>query len=347
MTVLLEVNNIQCSYGDSTIVDNLSFHMQEGCIACLLGYSGCGKTTALRAIAGFQSIEKGEIRLNNQLISTPDSMVPPEKRGLGMVFQDYALFPHISVGQNIGFGLHKKTAQQREEIIQAQLSLVRMEGYEKRYPHELSGGQQQRVALARALAPKPKLLLLDEPFSNLDADMRQRLVSEVREILKSQGITTLFVTHDQNEAFAMSDQIGVMDMGNIKQWDTAHNLYQHPNNKFIAKFIGQGSFIPGSVTSTNKVQTPIGEIHSSNYSSSNNNTDVDVLLRPENTIITADGDLNCHITDRAFKGSKILYTLETTKGDQFFSWTPGHIHYDVGQKVSATLNDKSLNIFER
>ena len=201
MEYLLDINNMQCRFDDVTVVKELSLHMQPGFLACLLGPSGCGKTTALRAIAGFQPLSGGEIRLSGEVVSSKTVQVPPEKRGLGMVFQDYALFPHLTVEQNIGFGLRRESRKQRRATVGILLELVGMEGYEKRYPHELSGGQQQRIALARALAPKPKLLLLDEPFSNLDVELRERLATDVREILKSQGTAALFVTHDQHEAF--------------------------------------------------------------------------------------------------------------------------------------------------
>lgn len=223
--------------GLKTVVDQLSLQLEQGHIGCLLGASGCGKTTVLRAIAGFEPLRHGRIELNNHVLSTPEGSVAPEKRQVGMMFQDYALFPHLTVENNIGFGLRKQTKAERAQRIEEMLSLVGLQSLAQRYPHELSGGQQQRVALARALAPKPSLLLLDEPFSNLDVDTRERLAFEVREILQKTGLTAILVTHNQAEAFAIADRIGVMKDGNIVQWDTAYGLHHNPVNNFVSDFI--------------------------------------------------------------------------------------------------------------
>ena len=207
MHPLLEIKAIDCHYRGQIVVQNLSLHVNQGDLFCLLGPSGCGKTTALRAIAGFEPVRHGEILLNEKTISRPGYAIAPEKRNSGMVFQNYALFPHLNVDDNIGFGLRKLSSQQRQRQIDNMLETVGLSGYGKRFIHELSGGQQQRVALARALAPKPDLILMDEPFSNLDVEMRESLSQEVRQILKEHGTTGILVTHDQMEAFAIGDQI--------------------------------------------------------------------------------------------------------------------------------------------
>ena len=227
-TLLLEVAKIRQSYSKKTVVNNLSFGLNKGVIGCLLGPSGCGKTTVLRCIAGFEPIGEGEILLNGVRVSSSGFLLQPEQRHIGMVFQDYALFPHLTVISNVIFGLHYMSRTERSERAAEMLEIVGLKDVANSYPHELSGGQQQRVALARALAPKPDLLLLDEPFSNLDVNLRERLSLEVREILKSQGTTAILVTHDQNEAFAIADEIGVMQHGEIIQWDSAYNLYHRP-----------------------------------------------------------------------------------------------------------------------
>ncbi|HEY5602436.1 MAG TPA: ABC transporter ATP-binding protein, partial [Gammaproteobacteria bacterium] len=237
MKALIDVKNIECKYRQQTIVKDLSLHVNPGSLVCLLGPSGCGKTTVLRAIAGFEPIYRGMIRINGQEVSRPGYTVVPEKRQLGMVFQDYALFPHMTVLENVAFGLRNNTKNEQQRLAREMLSIVGMDDYGARYPHELSGGQQQRIALARALAPQPKAILLDEPFSNLDVELRKRLSSEVRNILKHRGITAIMVTHDQDEAFALGDNVGVMKDGHILQWDTPFNLYHEPADRFVADFI--------------------------------------------------------------------------------------------------------------
>jgi iron(III) transport system ATP-binding protein len=244
---ILELNNISQAYGRNWVVKNLTLSLEKGQIGCLLGASGCGKTTVLRTIAGFEPLLRGEIVLNGVTVSREDLTIPPARRAIGMVFQDYALFPHLTLFDNVAFGL--RGLERRERIVRVgeMLELVGLDRSHDKYPHEISGGQQQRVALARALAPRPALLLLDEPFSNLDVTLRERLSTEVRDILKAYGATALFVTHNQNEAFAVADRIGVMADGAMLQWDDAHALYHCPSDRRVAAFVGEGMFLPGIV----------------------------------------------------------------------------------------------------
>lgn len=241
MTPLLDIDHIRLGYdtadGHHTVVDDLSLTLPAGHIGCLLGASGCGKTTVLRAIAGFERVLQGRILLDGTVLSAPQGNVAPERRRVGMMFQDYALFPHLDVARNVGFGLRRQPAAERDRRVTELLELVGLAHAAQSYPHELSGGQQQRVALARALAPAPDLLLLDEPFSNLDVDTRERLAFEVRDILRETGHTAMLVTHNQAEAFAIADHIGVMLKGGIAQWDTPYNLHHHPASPFVADFI--------------------------------------------------------------------------------------------------------------
>lgn len=241
MPDLLELDQISLAYdtaaGLKTVVDALSLALPAGHIGSLLGQSGCGKTTVLRAIAGFEPVRSGEIRLDGSVISSPHIQVAPERRRVGMMFQDYALFPHLTAAQNVGFGLRKLSPAARKTRIVEMLDLVGLGHAANSYPHEMSGGQQQRIALARALAPSPDLLLLDEPFSNLDVDTRERLAFEVRDILKSTGHTAILVTHNQAEAFAIADRIGIMAEGKIVQWDTPYNLHHYPANTFVEGFV--------------------------------------------------------------------------------------------------------------
>lgn len=241
MSELLKLDHVSLSYYSAgkevPAVKDVSLTLEKGCIGCLLGVSGCGKTSVLRAIAGFEPLRSGAIYLGNTTLSNGKHNMPPEQRQVGMMFQDYALFPHLTVRKNIAFGLRRLPPGQRDARVAELLAMVGLEESADRYPHELSGGQQQRVALARAMAPEPELLLLDEPFSNLDVDTRERLAFEVRDILKATGHTAILVTHNQAEAFAIADRIGIMRQGQILQWDTPYQLHNQPVNGFVAEFI--------------------------------------------------------------------------------------------------------------
>lgn len=353
-TPVLEVRDIECRYDADAVVRGLSFHLRAGTIACLLGPSGCGKTTVLRAIAGFEPIRAGHIRLRDEPVSAPGTMVAPERRRIGMVFQDYALFPHLTVAENIAFGIRNREgnrpSQKRsyvKERINELLALTDLAAFAERWPHELSGGQQQRVALARALAPRPDLVLLDEPFSNLDVDLRERLTVEVRDILRSQNATAIVVTHDQSEAFAISDVVGVMHDGRIVQWDTPYNLYHEPANRFVADFIGQGRFLPGRLLDHHKLATEAGEIAGNRAFVWPPGTEVDVLLRPDDIVPDADGPLTGLVTDKAFKGAEILYTLKLSTGISLLSLFPSHLNHEVGDSVRIRIDAEHLVAFPR
>lgn len=241
MSDFLRLDRISLAYespeGLLPVVRNLSLNLEKGSIGCLLGASGCGKTTVLRSIAGFEPLRSGSIHLGDTLLSETGYTLAPEHRHVGMMFQDYALFPHLNVEKNIAFGLRRWEKGRTEQRVRELLALAGLEDCARKFPHELSGGQQQRVALARALAPEPELLLLDEPFSNLDVDTRERLAFEVRDILKTTGHTAILVTHNQAEAFAIADRIGVMQNGAIVQWDTPYGLNHNPANAFVSDFI--------------------------------------------------------------------------------------------------------------
>lgn len=244
---MLDIKNLSLSYADQEVLKNLSITLEQGEIGCVLGPSGCGKTTLLRAIAGFKSVQQGAIWVNNKLVCDGKTDTPVAQRKIGVVFQDFALFPHMTVFKNVAYGLSKLAKNEASMLAQEAIDLVGLDEVKNKYPHELSGGQQQRVAIARALAPKPDLLLLDEPFSSLDPDLRERLSSEIRSIIKLQNITALLITHDQTEAFAMADKIGVLHDHQCQQWGTAYDLYHEPATEFIANFIGEGVFISAKV----------------------------------------------------------------------------------------------------
>jgi len=344
MTALLEVNNIDKFYDQFHAVKNVTFSLEEGEIGCLLGPSGCGKTTLLRTIAGFEDIAAGSIAIANQIVAGQKN-VPPEKRNIGMVFQDYALFPHLTVGENIGFGIENLSVDEKNKRIEDLLKTVELDGEGGKYPHELSGGQQQRVALARALAPEPKLLLMDEPFSNLDVALRETLSTEIREILKSRSITALMVTHNQNEAFAMADKVGVLSCGSMQQWDTPHSIYHHPNNPVVAGFVGEGVFIDADITGDYTVKCALGELQSGIKLELESGARAKLLIRPEDVIHDDDSPYGAEIISKTFRGPNILYKLKLDNGEQVLSLVPSHHQHAVGQHIGIYQEVEDLVLF--
>jgi iron(III) transport system ATP-binding protein len=344
VSFLLELSNIQCNYNSLVVIKDLSFKLVKGDIACLLGPSGCGKSTILRAIAGFETPANGSILLNDKEISSPLRQLAPELRNIGMVFQDYALFPHLTVSENILFGL----SQKKHKVSKANdlINLVDLNGYENRYPHELSGGQQQRVALARALAPEPELLLLDEPFSNLDAELRNRLSLDIRNILKTLNISAILVTHDQKEAFAMSDHVGVIDQGKIQQWGSPYELYHEPFNHFVASFIGQGAFIKGITLEPDTFETEIGLLKGNRAYSWKKGTKVEILIRPDDVVQLGNSNLNALITGKIFAGTSTQYQLQLASGTTIEALFPSHQDFRVGESIPIGIDAEHLIAYE-
>jgi iron(III) transport system ATP-binding protein len=340
---VLALQDVGQAYGAHAVLQGLAFSLDRGSIACLLGPSGCGKTTVLRCIAGFEPIQSGEIRLNEIPVSRPGMTLPPEFRRIGMVFQDYALFPHLTVAQNIAFGLHAVDRTERDRRVGRYIDATGLAGLEHQFPHELSGGQQQRVALARAMAPRPELLLLDEPFSNLDVDLRERLVADVRSIIKRFNITAILVTHDQYEAFAIADEVGVMHEGRIEQWDSAYNLYHRPATRFVADFVGQGVFVPGTVLNAEQVEIELGTLNGVSPRLGGNGgfaggESVEVLLRPDDIIHDDASGLQAEVQGKAFRGADILYTLKLNSGRKVFALVPSHHDHAIGERIGIRLD---------
>ncbi|HMM44768.1 MAG TPA: ABC transporter ATP-binding protein [Candidatus Macondimonas sp.] len=347
MMPLLELRNVDVAYGPTTVVHGAQLELRKGVIGCLLGPSGCGKTTLLRAIAGFEPVAGGEICLDGRAVSRPGSALPPEKRRVGMVFQDFALFPHLSVAENIGFGIQHLPRRERRARVAELLELVGLPTHADSYPHALSGGQQQRIAVARALAPRPQLLLLDEPFSSMDAELRDELAREVRRILEQEDITTVLVTHDQMEAFAMADHIAVMNAGRILQWDTPCNLYRRPAERFVAGFIGQGRLLPGTVLNDRQVDTALGIITGVVPESFHQGAPVDVLVRPDDIRPVRSGPVSADILDKVFRGADFLYTLRLARGGTVLCSAPGRDDLPVGERIGLELDFEHLVIFPR
>jgi iron(III) transport system ATP-binding protein len=318
----------------SPAVDDLSLTLAEGEILALLGPSGSGKTSTLRLIAGFETPDGGSITVGGRVVAEARAgrtvSVAPEARGVGIVFQDYALFPHLTVAANVGFGLHALRASRRQGRVHEILDLVGLGDLGARYPHELSGGQQQRVAVARALAPVPALLLLDEPFSNLDADLREQMRTEVEGVLRATGATAIFVTHDQEEAFTIADRVGVLDRGRLQQLDTPETLYHHPATTFVAEFVGAANFLAGRITAEG-ISTEIGTF--ANPQSLGLGTEVRVMVRPHDITFTAAPESATTIVRRSFRGSAVLYGLALPSGQRVYSSHPSSATFPVGLHV--------------
>lgn len=357
---MLTLDHVALSYGSKAVLSDISFVLSPGQIGCLLGPSGCGKTTALRLIAGFEQLSAGEIRIGAEIVSalanSGSRNLPPEQRRVGLVFQDYALFPHLTVEKNVAFGLGALPGADRRLRVEEMLELVGLSHEAAAFPHQLSGGQQQRVALARALAPRPRLLLLDEPFSNLDVALREKLSLEVRDILKHEAITALLVTHDQNEAFAMADVIGVMNHGLIQQWDTPYNLYHQPANRFVADFIGQGVLLPGEVLNSREVEIELGVLEGSvdgDCSEEGGCTKcelgcrVDVLIRPDDIIHDDSSLLMAEVERKAFRGADFLYTLKLPGGQRVLAQVDSHHNHAIGEKIGIRLGVDHVVAFQK
>ena len=341
--MLLKLRNLACGYQDQRVVQNLNLHLNAGDIGCLLGSSGCGKTTTLRAIAGFESVHEGEIVLAGEVISRSGFTLAPEKRRIGMVFQDYALFPHLTVAENIAFGV--RAHPRLNQVVEEMLDLVNLGALGKRHPHELSGGQQQRVALARALAPEPQLLLLDEPFSNLDGELRRRLSHEVRGILKARGTSAILVTHDQEESFAVSDHVGVFKEGRLEQWDTPYNLYHEPATPYVASFVGQGYFIRGQLVDHESVRTELGVLRGNRAYAGVSGSAMDVLLRPDDIVHAPESPLKARVTSKTFQGAATLYRLQMPTGTQLEALFPSHVDLRAGDEAGIRVAAEHLVLF--
>lgn len=343
-SLLIEHACLQLERG--MVLNDLNLELAAGQIGCLLGSSGGGKTSLLRAIAGFQTLHSGTIHIGNQTVDSNSHHLPAEQRQVGMVFQDYALLPHLTVQQNVAFGLHRLDRKSRRKIVDELLEAVGLSDLAHERPANLSGGQQQRVALIRALAPNPKLLLLDEPFSSLDAELRERIAGDVRELLKSRGTTALMVTHDQLEAFALADEIGLLHKGRIAQWGQAYDLYHRPNSRYVAGFIGQGVLLPATLEPDGSVVMELGALSvPSEMQRPAAASAVELLLRPDDIIHDDDSPLTAEVVETAFRGAEILYTLRLPSGQKVLSLVPSHHNHRVGEAIGIRLEVDHIVVF--
>ncbi|WP_105900687.1 ABC transporter ATP-binding protein [Vibrio gangliei] len=350
--VALSIENLTCRYPNHygakanlvspSVLEKLSLSVQQGEIVCLLGASGCGKTTLLKAIAGLLPLASGEIRLNGQTLDDGEHWLAPEKRNIGLIFQDYALFPHLTVAENVAFGLRDKSTNEKANIVQEMLDLVHLSGLGERYPHQLSGGQQQRVAIARSLACQPDLLLLDEPFSNIDTQVRHGLIRDIRHIFKQQGVTAIFVTHSREEAFAFSDKMAVMNKGVIEQFGTAAELYYQPSSKFVANFLGGGAYLPAEKTGEQQFDTVLGCLAIQTQSDVKIGQACDVLLRPQQVILHPDEDSDIEVIEQQFMGDHCRYLIDV---QSIHLLAQANHLLEVGQKVSVQVDTDGAVVF--
>ena len=327
---IIECSDMVKNYGKVRALDRVDLHLARGEILCLLGPSGCGKTTTLRVIAGLEELDEGSVKLGGRTVGSARVHVPPERRNVGVVFQDFALFPHMNVQQNVRYGLHRSGSPSSR--VDEVLDLVGLDGYRDRMPHELSGGQQQRVALARALGPRPEVVLFDEPFSNLDAGLRERLRAEVRRILREAGTSAIFVTHDQQEALSLADRVAVMWDGKILQNAPPHQIYCQPATRMVASFVGQANFLPADVRA-GSVVCELGIYHHGVGEGCNG--DMHVMFRPEELTAHPHKQGNARVLSREYYGDTQMVQVELDSGSVLCVRLDPEASMEVGGRVSV------------
>ena len=338
---LLEIEALAAAHGGQRVFGDVSLALPRGGLGALLGPSGSGKTTLLRVIAGLHPAATGRVRLRG----ADAARLPPEKRGLGFVFQDLALFPHLTVAGNVGFGLSRWPRAERESRVAELLTRLGLAGLERRLPHQLSGGQQQRVALARALAPKPDLLLLDEPFSSLDADLRPRLRDELRAVLKAEGTAALLVTHDQDEAFAFADTVGVMLRGRLAQWTEGYELYHRPADADVARFVGDGRLLPVRRLEGGRIATPFGPLPLPAGGTGFGDEGL-LLVRPDDLVL-GEGETEATVGEVVFHGAESMHHLRLDDGTELSALAPSHARFRPGQRVRLRPDLAHVVVFPR
>lgn len=330
----LEVHQASRYFGPYRALSQVSFTLETGEIGVMMGSSGSGKTTLLRSIAGLEQLHSGVIKLEEKVLQDGDYSLASTERDVGLVFQDHALFPHLSVTENIGFGLHRLEPDERQIRVSKMLSLMGLNDRRNARPDTLSGGQQQRVALARALAPQPRVLLLDEPFASLDLRLRRQLASELRDLLKSLTITSLIVTHDPEEAFALADRAGVMHEGQLLQWSTPYRLYHQPHSRLVAEFVAPASFLPIKLGQDGRWQCELGVLPDTPISPGA----TEIMLRPDDILHRDESTTRAEIKSRVFRGADFLYTLVLPSGREVLAQVPSHHDHPVGSLLGVELD---------
>jgi len=345
----LIISNLSLTFEEKNkVLSNINFHIDDSEIGCILGPSGCGKTSLLRAIAGFESISSGTILKDGVCITNSVENTPVANRNMGMVFQDYALFPNMDVKSNIVFGLKNSTQLEKDNRVNYLLDLVNLVDCKNKYPHELSGGEQQRIALVRALAPSPDIILMDEPFSNIDQDIKEELVSDVRSLLKELAITSIIVTHDQNEAFNLADKVAIMNNGTIQQVGIPYDIYHKPVNKFVANFIGLGTFLPLKKNNKGDFEIPLGPLDNNRIKNELTKFDnLEMLIRPDDIIHNDLSIKKAKILEKQFRGAEFLYKLLYNNEHQILCYAPSHHNHEIGELIGIELDIQHYVIFER
>ncbi len=345
----LIISNLSLTFeSKNKVLSNINFHIDDSEIGCILGPSGCGKTSLLRAIAGFESVSSGSILKDGVCITNSVENTPVSNRNMGMVFQDYALFPNMNVKSNIAFGLKNSTELEKDNRVNYLLDLVNLVDCKNKYPHELSGGEQQRIALARALAPSPDIILMDEPFSNIDQDIKEELVSDVRLLLKELAITSIIVTHDQNEAFNLADKVAIMNNGTIQQVGIPYDIYHKPVNKFVANFIGLGTFLPLKKNNKGDFEIPLGPLDNNRIKNELTKFDnLEMLIRPDDIIHNDLSMKKAKILEKQFRGAEFLYKLLYNNEHQILCYAPSHHNHEIGELIGIEIDIQHYVIFER
>ena len=345
----LIISNLSLTFeSKNKVLSNINFHINDSEIGCILGPSGCGKTSLLRAIAGFESVSSGSILKDGVCITNSVENTPVSNRNMGMVFQDYALFPNMDVKSNIAFGLKNSTELEKDNRVNYLLDLVNLVDCKNKYPHELSGGEQQRIALVRALAPSPDIILMDEPFSNIDQDIKEELVSDVRLLLKELAITSIIVTHDQNEAFNLADKVAIMNNGTIQQVGIPYDIYHKPVNKFVANFIGLGTFLPLKKNNKGDFEIPLGPLDNNRIKNELTKFDnLEMLIRPDDIIHNDLSIKKAKILEKQFRGAEFLYKLLYNNEHQILCYAPSHHNHEIGELIGIELDIQHYVIFER
>tara|TARA_Y100000389_G_C17460712_1_gene521413 strand:+ start:848 stop:1897 length:1050 start_codon:yes stop_codon:yes gene_type:complete len=328
----LQIESVKIVLENTTILNDINFAIKSGEIVSLMGSSASGKTSLIRSIAGYQNIASGVIKIDNNIVDNTKIFIGVDKRNTGVIFQDLALFPHLTVRENIIFGLYKKTQQDKNNRAAQLEDMLNISSITNRYPHQISGGQQQRVAIARAIAPKPTILLLDEPFSALDEELKESLMNDIKYILKKEATTAILITHNPKEAFTMSDKIAFLSDGKICQYDTPYNIYHKPLSKEIANFFGITSFLKATIKDTNHIETVLGTIFG-NTEKFKKGEDVYLLIRPDDIIHDDNSTESARVVDKIFYGSDFLYKLELKDKQKIYCYTPSHHNHSINENI--------------
>ena len=342
----LSVNQISFSIDGNRILDNLNFEVAEKDIVSIIGPSASGKSSLLRLIAGFDTIDSGKIAINNIVVDSNQKFIKPQNRNIGIIFQDLALFPHLNCEDNIAFGISKWSKNKKDVRLARLIDLLNITEISKKYPHEISGGQQQRVAIARALAPKPEVLLLDEPFSALDEELKEQLMLDVKDLLKEENITSIVITHNIKEAFQLSDKIAYLSEKKILQYDTPYDMYHKPATKEIANFCGIGSFLKGTIIDANHISTSLGVLFGKTTPYVKGEI-VHIMIRPDDIIHDDNSASSAKVIEKNFHGADFLYKLELKDGQNIFCYTPSHHNHSINEIIGIKTQIDHLMLFKK